>query len=674
MSFLMRALGFGGTSAVVPPPQPVAAGFTPEETEFDMEQYKARILEANEDLDRQLRHHALTDEEYLPLRTIGSGSGSGRGRGRRKRTRDSDDDDDDDDEDDEESEEEEFEEDRERDDADEEVEQRQLYLSAAKQNANEKKRAAALNKAAKEMMQEKKKAVLGKNKTAAPSTSPVLSDFFDGRVHFVPFSIGSKPGKWTLHKSMTSDIGLNLDVPDDPVDLKSKSIEVAASVVILALLKELSANSLYILKGSTTLVIESLQAKAGGDKTNIAFMNTGGGFWDKNMRIIGVDDVLTFDISSKGGKNSKTYEPPTISIYVPAANNHRIKRLNLRCMIEMHKLVNDEVDEEAEDDEGKDEESKDKNQEKRPSKEEIDRRLEELQDTAAASLRLQVAGRTSDLGSRDLCYSQFELDVITALDKDRLTYVKAADCVSITKASGAKTQATSADTGDNALMAGFGGPSSSSSGGPSKANQAKANINVAAASSTTKHNAFVAAVQKMVASKYATDKQLFDALFPPGISKEGYDHIKKHDDLCRVIANAYSSKFADFKSIEIASGGSVLELPESFPFSMMNGSVQFKAGRGIDDYEVLVAMHNNGSHTFKTALSTKPVNETSAGAHLAHALVPPMLAKPLVLAAGSVLTALQQTAMNEGKAKSCPLCGKVSGTKALTCRDCSYEF
>jgi hypothetical protein len=129
MSFLMRALGFGGTSAVVPPPQPVAVGFTPEETEFDMEQYKARILEANEDLDRQLRHHALTDEEYLPLRTIGSGSGSGggrgRGRGRRKRTRDSDDDDDDDDE---ESEEEEFEEDRERDDADEEV-KRSLSLS-----------------------------------------------------------------------------------------------------------------------------------------------------------------------------------------------------------------------------------------------------------------------------------------------------------------------------------------------------------------------------------------------------------------------------------------------------------------------------------------------------------------------------------------------------------------
>jgi ribosomal protein L40E len=107
---------------------------------------------------------------------------------------------------------------------------------------------------------------------------------------------------------------------------------------------------------------------------------------------------------------------------------------------------------------------------------------------------------------------------------------------------------------------------------------------------------------------------------------------------------------------------------------MMNGSVQFKAGRGIDDYEVLVAMHTNGSHTFKTALSTKPVNETPAGAHLVHALVPALLAKPLVLAAGSVLTAIQQTAMNEGKAKICPLCGTVSGTTAVTCRVCSYDF
>jgi len=526
---------------------------------------------------------------------------------------------------------------------------------------------AARKKAAKQMEKERKVVeALGKKKTAASSTSPVLSAFFDGRVHFVPFSMGSKPGKWTLHKSMTSDIGVHLKVPGDPVDLKSKSIEVPAPVVILALLKELSANSLSILTGSTTLLIESLQAKAGGDKTNIAFMNTGGGFWHNDMRIIGRDDVLTFDISSKGGKNNKTYEQPTIIIYVPAANTTRIKRLNLRCMIEMHKLVNDEDDEEAEDDEGKE-----KDQEKRPSKEEIDRRLDELQDTAAAPLRLQVASRTSDLGSRDLCYSQLELDVITALDEHSLTYVKAADCLSITKASGAKTQATSAD---NALTAGFESSSSSSTGPPSKANQAKTNINVAAATSTTKHTAFVAAVQKMVASKYAADKQLFDALFPPGISKQGFDHVKRYEDLCRVIANAYGSKFNDFKSIEIANGGSVLQLPESFPFIMMNGSVQFKPGRGIDDYDVLVAMHNNGSHAFMTALSTKPVTETPAAAHLAHALLPPLVAKPLVLAAGSALTALQLTAINEGKAKSCPLCDTVSGMTAVTCRTCGYEF
>ena len=106
----------------------------------------------------------------------------------------------------------------------------------------------------------------------------------------------------------------------------------------------------------------------------------------------------------------------------------------------------------------------------------------------------------------------------------------------------------------------------------------------------------------------------------------------------------------------------------------MNGSVQFKAGRGIDDYGVLVTMHNNGSSAFKTVLSSKLVNEASAGAHLVHALVPPLIAKPLILAAGSVLTALQQTAMNEGKAKSCPLCGAVSGTAAVTCRNCWYNF
>ena len=501
----------------------------------------------------------------------------------------------------------------------------------------------------------------------ASSTSTVLSPFFLAHVLLVPFSM--KAEKPTLHKSMASDINVEIHVPDDPVNLKTKSVEVPAHVVILALLKELSAISLRLLTDAKSIdEIEAITAKPEGARTNIALMNTGGGFWDKRLNIIGLDGTLIFNIASKGGRHNKTYAEPAITIYVPAANSNRLKRLILRCMIEMGKGVNDEENED--DAEGKDE---------RPSKEEINRRLEELQDIETAPLRLQVAGRTLDVGSRDLCYSQVELGVITALDSDRPTYIKAADCHSITKGSGAKAQGAAADTQSNALTAGFGSSSSSSSsaGKPqatnSKANQAKSSINSTAAGSAAKVSAFLTAVQNMVASKYPTHKQLFDALFPDGNSKQGFTFIKNHGDMCRVIANAYGSKFSEFKSTEVAKGEYVLELPDSFPFIMINGAVQFKAARGIDDYDVLVAMHDHGLHAFKIVLSTnKP--PTSMPVHAAHAMVPAVLAQPLVKAAGFILSAAQQAAIDAGHAKSCPLCETVSGTAADTCRICEYKF